>query len=286
MAVPDVAARLNLHRVPGRREWRGDCPLCAYDGAFILCERAGRPIGWCASCQDREGIACLLRADVPVLAPPNADPDKAQKRQRAMDRAIALWNGSAVALRTLADAYLTARGLPGLASSAALRFRLDTPHPSGGKLPALVALVQDMAGEPVAIHRTFLTRDGRKASVEPVKATLGPCRGGAIRLDPVAPELVIGEGIESSASAGRILGLSAWAACSAGNLARGLVLPAVVRSVVIAADADEPGERAAREAALRWSCEGRRVRIATPNIAGTDFNDLLIARIGTEAAYA
>ena len=44
-------------------------------------------------------------------------------------------------LGTPADRYLIARDLPGLAASAALRFRGDTPHPEGGRLPALIALV-------------------------------------------------------------------------------------------------------------------------------------------------
>ena len=101
-----------------------------------------------------------------------------------------------------------------------------------------------------------------------------------MRLDPVAPELVIGEGIETAASAALLLGLPAWAALSAGNLERDLVLPAEARAVVIAADPDPPGERAARAGAARWQAEGRRVRIARPNRPGVDFNDLLRSRVG------
>ena len=89
---------------------------------------------------------------------------------------------------------------------------------------------------------------------------------------------MIGEGIETSASAGRLLNLPAWAAISAGNLAQGLVLPAELRRVVIAADADPPGERAAQTAALRWQREGQAVRIARPDKPGCDFNDVLRSR--------
>ena len=166
-----------------------------------------------------------------------------------------------------------------MAASDALRFRVDTPHPEGGRLPALIALVSDGTGAPIAIHRTYLARDGAKARVEPAKASLGPVWGGAIRLHPLALNvpLVIGEGIESSVSAGRLMGLPAWAAVSAGNLAKGLVLPSDVHHVVIAADPDEAGRDAAHEAWLRWHAEGRVVQMATPNGAG-DFNDLLRAR--------
>ena len=209
-----------------------------------------------------------------------ADNDTAAAREQKRERALALWRGSEPANGTLADRYLTARGLPGLATSPVLRFRGDTPHPEGGKLPALIALVSDIAGRPLGIHRTYLARDGSKARVEPAKASLGPVWGGAIRLHPViiGTALVIGEGIESSTSAGRLMGLPAWAAISAGNLAKGLLLPPEARGVVIAADPDDAGRDAARSAWLRWKTEGRDVQIATPDREGSDFNDLLLAQ--------
>ena len=88
---------------------------------------------------------------------------------------------------------------------------------------------------------------------------------------------MVGEGIETSASAGRMLGLPAWAAIAVGNLAKKMQPSPEVRSVVIAADADGPGRRAAQTAAARWRAESRRVRIATPDVAGADFNDILLA---------
>ena len=163
-----------------------------------------------------------------------------------------------------------------LHSVPALRFRRDTPHPAGGRLPALLARVDAPGGEMLALHRTFLHRDGTaKAAIEPAKASLGPIWSGAVRLNPLAAELVIGEGIETAASAGKLLGLPAWAAISAGNLARGVVLPPEAQSVVIAVDRDPPGEHAAREAALRWQREGRRVRLMVPDLAGQDAADVL-----------
>ncbi len=209
--------------------------------------------------------------------------DFAERRAAKQAKALALWNGSEPAVGTLVQEYGIARALPDLAASTALRFRLETPHPEGGRLPAMIALVTDATGAPIAVHRTYLRHDGTgKAAVEPAKASLGPVWGGAIRLDPVAPELVIGEGIETSASAAVLLGLPAWAALSAGNLADGLVLPPEVRSVVIAADPDSAGQKAAGEAWHRWRAQGRLVRLATPDGVG-DFNDVLRAR---ETAHA
>jgi phage/plasmid primase-like uncharacterized protein len=186
---------------------------------------------------------------------------------------------------TLAAVYLAARGLPGEAS-AALRFHPAMRHTNAyGAFPAMVALVvSTQTGEPVAIHRTYLRRDGAgKADLDPAKASKGPIRGGAIMLHaPVlgAP-LVIGEGIESSLSAGRIMGAPAWAAIAAGNM-RAIIPPSAPSEIILAADPDEVGQREAWAAAARWRDLGWRVRVATPDTSGQDFNDLWRARTAGE----
>ena len=276
----DVATRLGLKRYP--RSWRGRCPCCDYAGSTlsVRAARDGRAQLYCANGCDRDELAAAVaRATGQPPPAPLVSGDGSASRERKRERALALWRGSEPATGTLADCYLTGRGLPGLATSPSLRFRTDCPHPEGGRLPALVALVENVAGQPVAVHRTFLARDGTKARVEPAKASLGAIWGAAIRLHPAAESqpLVIGEGIETAASAGRLMGFSAWAAIAAGNMASGLVLPAEVWRVVIAADPDAAGQCAARDAWLRWNEEGRNVRIATPDGPG-DFNDLLMAR--------
>ena len=287
LTAADIAGRLNLDKRP--RSWRGNCPECDYSRAFSVRKgRDQRPLLYCANgCSQADLARAVSRATNTDWRPPERDTaDEAQQRQRKQEAALRLWRGSGEASGTLADIYLRSRGLDGLAGSLALRFRPDCPHLEGGKYPALVAAVQDAAGKHIAIHRTYLSRDGSgKAKVEPPKASLGPVWGGAVRLDPLAMEIVVGEGIESAASAGRLFGLPAWAALSAGNLRKGLVLPPEVRSVVIAADADEPtirglrpGQDAARAASLRWLAEGRKVRIAVPDRVGADFNDLLVER--------
>ena len=283
ISARDLAQRLDLKKHP--RSWRGRCPCCDYNGAvFSVREKQGRPLLFCANGCDREHLDDAINRVLGGAWKPPERPDaadEAKARERKQEAALRLWRGSEPVSGTLAARYLTLRGIGFLATSTALRFRPDCHHPEGGRLPAMVALVTNVANEPLAAHRTYLARDGSKATVEPPKASLGPIWGGAVRLDPIAAELVIGEGIESSASAGQLLDLPAWAAVSAGNLAQGLHLPPAVRSVVIAADPDPAGERAARDAALRWSREGRRVRIARPDRDGCDFNDLI-----RERAYA
>ncbi len=276
MIVPhEIARSLDLKKEG--RGWRGDCPSCGYATTAIL---SAKGTLWCASC-GREGPAAVvarLQGGEHVQAaerqPGKPEPTAAERTARA----LVWWDGAPHdALGTPADLYLASRGLAGLAASAAIRYRADVAHPAErARRPAMLALVQDVAGAPVAVHRTYITRGGHKADAVPVKASVGPIFGGAIRLDPAAAEMVVGEGIETSASAGRLLGLPAWAAIAAGNLAQALQLPPEVRSVVIAADADGAGCRAAQDAAARWRREGRRVRIATPDTPGCDFNDVLL----------
>jgi hypothetical protein len=159
-----------------------------------------------------------------------------------------------------------------------LRFHAGLKHPAGGFWPAMVALVTNGAdATPMAVHRTFLARDGEgKAPVDPQKMMFGPCRGGAVRLADPGDLLMVGEGIETCLAAMRATGNPAWAALSTAGL-RTLDLPQGVRDVIVLADGDEAGEAAARDCAWRWKREDRHVRIARPP-KGLDFNDLLVGR--------
>lgn len=277
----DLAQRFDLRKRP--RSWGGNCPGCSYHGAFsIKVGKGAHPILYCSNGCTREQLDEVAQNALGNAWTPPPKPDEqdvAAARAKKQGAALRLFAGStSLTPADPAGLYLAGRGLAHLLPSPALRYRGDCWHPEGGRWPALVAQVQDAAGAPVASHRTYLDRDGRKASVDPPKASLGPIWGGAIRLHEVAAELLVGEGIETAASAGLLLNLPAWAALSAGNMAAGLILPEVVRTVVIAADPDKPGRQAARDAAARWRAEGRVVRVAMPDRPGADFNDLLLER--------
>jgi len=211
----------------------------------------------------------------PRRKPVKREPDRDDAKRTAM--ALAIWQSATPAPGTLVATYLASRGIH-LPPRDALRFHRGLKHPSGGFWPAMVALVANgVDGTPIAIHRTFLARDGGgKAPVDPQKMMLGPCRGGAVRLADPGDVLMIGEGIETCFAAMQASGQPAWAALSTSGL-RALDLPKHVRDVIVLADGDEPGEAAARDCALRWKRQGRRVRIARPP-QGFDFNDMLSGR--------
>ena len=189
--------------------------------------------------------------------------------------ALRIMQTTAPASGTLVEAYLRSRSLH-LPVPATICFHAGLKHTSGGTWPAMVALVtRGIDDTPLAIHRTFLARNGAgKAPIQPQKMMLGPCRGGAVRLAQQGGLLMVGEGIETCLAAMQATGHPAWAALSTSGL-RTLDLPGDVRDVIVLADGDDPGEAAARDAAMRWKREGRSVRIARPP-RGSDFNDLLL----------
>jgi putative DNA primase/helicase len=203
----------------------------------------------------------------------NDRPDRDETKRN--ESALAIWQSTTPADCTLVETYLISRGLNILPPSS-LRFCAGLKHPMGGIWPAMVALITRGTDDtPLAVHRTFLGRDGvGKAPVEPAKMMLGHCRGGAVRLGPITDRLMVGEGIETCLAAMQATGRPAWAALSTSGL-RTLDLPDAVRNVIVLADGDEPGEAAARDCFWRWKREGRRVRIARPP-QGMDFNDLLL----------
>ena len=147
----------------------------------------------------------------------------------------------------------------------------------------MVAAVQLWPGiEPVAVHRTFLKADGSgKAEVADPKLSYGPIREAAIRLAAAGETLLIGEGIESSLSGQQETGIAAWCSISASNMPN-LVLPELplARVVIIAADGDEAGSKAALRAADTWARQGRQVRITSPPVPFRDLGHRTIVALG------
>ncbi|MDD9980873.1 MAG: toprim domain-containing protein [Gammaproteobacteria bacterium] len=206
----------------------------------------------------------------------------AQPARRADSRRFArrIWKQTRPLAGTVAARYLGARGVGHVAGVPALRFHPGLSHPAApGRFPVLVAGVQDVGGRFAGIQRTYLAPDGpRKAAVDPVRASLGHLIGGAVRLaDPVDGRLLVGEGVETTAAAVRVLDWrgAAWATLGTSGL-RAVEIPAGVHDVVIAADRDPGGggQLAAAALAGRLADEGRSVAIELPPFVG-DWCDVL-----------
>ncbi|HRO02332.1 MAG TPA: toprim domain-containing protein [Terricaulis sp.] len=168
-------------------------------------------------------------------------------------RAGRLWEESGPLKHSVAEAYLRRRAVPaGLWGSQALRFHgRMTSLDDRAKRPALVAAISDAHGALQGVQVTLLSAHGTaKAAVATPRRVIGKLMGGTVRLADAQDELVIGEGIETMLTASDVFGVPAWAALSADNLAR-LVISLPLRRLIIAADNDEAGMRAAQSLRAR-----------------------------------
>ena len=236
-------------------------------------------------------------------------PEPADDDHRDLVRSVALskWLAARPEIAgTPVEAYLRARAIDlGVLGRQprALRFHPGLVCLEAGRqrLPAMVALIVDAAGEPIGAHCTWLARDARtgvwgKAPVEHPKKVYGRVTGGTIRLwrgasgkalaeAPDGETVAIAEGIEDALTVA--LECPEWrvlAAVSSGNL-RHITLPPAIAEVVLIGqrDGENPGVRLAREAAIdRWLREGRAVREAMPPTGFKDWNAWAMA----EAAAA
>jgi hypothetical protein len=105
--------------------------------------------------------------------------------------ALALWNSSAPMKGTIAETYLTARGITRHLPEKRVRF-----HPAGvdGK-PNVVFAVTDKAGEVVAVQRVPLLADGSDRDRAAGKKSLGPVGEGFFVLaDPRPRQTIVAEG--------------------------------------------------------------------------------------------
>ena len=229
-----------------------------------------------AGCGLREAVERLGIGDLPRV-----ESRLVERKSETADAAKAIWRHAVAIEGTPAAAYLFGRGitmkLPPSLRYARLRY------PDGQMLPALVAAVISPARTLAGIQRIFVTPDGRKADVPNPKLSLGRIAGNAIRLGPPAAELIVCEGLEDALSLQQELGRVVWAAAGASMLSS-MQFPDAVRSVVIARDNDNAGEREANKAATAFAERGLRVRIMVPEQPHKDWNQQLIASAVGRAA--
>jgi hypothetical protein len=233
-----------------------------------------------------------------------------RRRARAIwDKARPLMPGDTV------DLYLKQRGIDlsvlGQAP-AALRFAPSLWAGPGLRCPAMIAAISDGAGRFIAVHRTFLQRQGdivTKAPIEVPKRALAAYAGGSIKLwrgrsgkdwlhMPMGSTIVAGEGVEDALSA--LVGaeiafpvrhrafsaqpmavseLRVIAAVSLANIGA-LDLPSQVARLVILAQRDPAGSEAARvlrAVIKRLEAQGIEILLLPPPawIGVKDLNDLV-----------
>lgn len=311
-----IGCEVELRRDGRRDEWTGECPFHEdRSPSFRVYGVNGeRPHYHCFGCgangdaldwlMNRKGLTFLAaierlrhetgsEAQEPVAVAPPVNSERKSKDSRRIAHRI--WKESISPAGTVLERYWHETRAIDTRLPWCIRFQPKLLHPMSGRIfPALVAAVVffpdfEKNDEVWSVSCTYLRPDGSgKADAPKPRLFFGSIKGGAVRLaepDETSGILALAEGIETAASFAQRTGLPCWAALSAGFLPS-VMLPhlPLAREVVIAADNDTTGLRAAQEAARKWFAEGRLVRIVAPKKAGTDFNDLLKSekeRVGT-----
>ncbi len=299
--APDVIEPGRLHRfsTSGKQSDRsGWCKL--FDdlrGGAFGCFRMGVSEVWTAIERDRMTPAerAALQRQV---AQAKADREREQRDawRRNGDRIAVQWRPCRpVVDGDPVDRYLRHRlRVESFAAPECIRLHPAMPYVHDGVAigtwPAMVAPILGPDDKVRALHRTYLTAEGRKADVPgPVKKltpAAGLLSGGSIRLhEPRAGQLGVAEGIETALAAELGSGVPTVAASSAGVLAR-FQWPAGVRKLVIFADHDDAGRKATDELRTRAQRAGLAVVVMTPTGPGLDWCDVWSTRDAVMAEAA
>lgn len=268
------------------------CPVCGGRDRFRFDNQAGQGSAICSGACGASGNGWKLlekwkgwdfktaAAEVDkIIGNVREDPRRLQtsdadKRKRCAE----LWGASErLEEGGVIHQYLLSRGCPLPTNRDCLRLSRACPVPHEvGHRWAMIARVQGPDGVGVTLHRTYLTPQGRKAPMDNPRALMPGelVEGSAVRLAPHGKRLGIAEGIETALAAGEKFGLPAWAAISAGMLAKWSP-PEGVEEVVVFADNDLTftGQAAAYQLAHRLVLKGLKVTVEIPPRLGTDWAD-------------
>ena len=284
-----VPGELQRFRTSDRRgDSAGWCKLFADGRAGVFGDwRNGMTETWTAS--DSTG---LTRSERVVLSRELAQLKAARERERQAqwsanaDRIERQWSRcEPVGHHDPVALYLYRRGINAWPLPACLRLHRALPYWDGtnklGEFPAMVAPLVTLNGRVVALHRTYLTLDGRKADVPTVKkltGTAAPLTGACIPLADQAEGVIgIAEGIETALAAWCASSVPTVAAYSAHSLAS-WQWPAKAHRLVIFADADEAGREAADTLRARALAARLRADVLVPSDEGADWCDVWAQR--------
>lgn len=270
----------------------GPCPLCGGKDRYRWDNKDGSGSYICSQCGAGSGMDLLMqhkgwdfrtaaREVEAVLGKVRLDP---KRRAGPTDEQIreakrVLWKNSVpVTAGDPVDQYLTARGVGFADYVEDLRYSERCRVSDRLWLPAMVAVVRDVKGTPVTLHRTWLGGP-KKADLEaPRKLMPGSIpEGSCVRLSGERAEIGIAEGIETALAVEKLFETPCWAALNASMMAK-WEPPAFVRDVTIFADNDPKfaGQTAAFTLARRLASKGLQVNVRVPPVAGTDWNDVLL----------
>lgn len=194
-----------------------------------------------------------------------------ESADRSEDIAAAIRQSTPAASSPEAMAYLEGRGLcvdyP--AEMADIKFVREWEFEADQESDCLVSILKDGKGLPQAVLLTAI-EDAKKAFGDDSRRFVGPVTGSCLTLGAADPTVVLAEGLETGLAlmesvrrAGR-----SWQIRVAGSAANldTCPIPDACTTVIIAADLDDAGQRAAIKAAQVIRKTRRVVSIATPPV--------------------
>lgn len=302
----------------------GPCPICAGTKRFRFNNKSGTGDWYCNQCLGGNGFSLIKKAtdltdaaiytklrknhnltDSPLAVKtdyPVSDELSPEEVSRNRKRLVKVWKGT-VALRNNigpVQLYLGNRVHGGDLTKLSKYVRFhpsldyyeignDNKYHLMGNYPAMVCKVVDGKGNPITLHRTYLTKDGRKALVEEPKMQMAGVRklkGAAIPvfINPRSRVLGICEGVEKAwaiATAYQYK-MTVWSLLNAFNLSIADIPLEDYDEVIIFGDFDKfdvkrkyrPGEHYAKLGYQKFTREGFKALIKLPPREGVDFDEM------------
>lgn len=267
-----------------------ECPFCGGKDRFRFTDNNGDGVFICNQCGSGDGFTFLeqfLGLPFRDVFRKVADCVGAARRAPARQQASATQSKWRMANRWRSCARIR----PGDVVMRYLRSRLgriDYPAciRTGARPLTMTAAMIGVDGRCVMLHETFLTEDGRKADVDPVRKFFpGDIPdGAAVPLYPMGEEGVIGiaEGIETALAAAKLFQVPVWAALNTTMLRKWNYPPGARRVLVFGDnDANFAGQSAAYDLARKFMSVAKPpdVDVKIPGITGEDWADVLAAKI-------
>lgn len=256
----------------------GPCPFCGGKDRFRFTDKDSDGCWICNQCGAGDGFSFLQRGTARSFREIAVELEgkefkrmDAPKKKDPRKRLNALWGkGVDITAETATGIYLHNRGLIVPAQDVRHCPKCYEPD-TKKKYSAMIALIRNVKGRPVSIHRTYLD-GGTKADIEKPKKLMpgvDTVSGAAVRLFPMDKIIGVAEGIETALACAKSFSVNTWATISAGGM-ESFQAPKGVREVLIFGDNDKSftGQKAAYTLANRLVREGLKVAVRLPEKVG------------------
>ncbi|WP_162928339.1 CHC2 zinc finger domain-containing protein [Sphingopyxis terrae] len=305
--LSDIIGRHTTLKARGRSEKVGLCPfhnertpsfeVNDSNGQYYChgCGKSGDAITFLMEGEGmtfRQAYEALAGDEFPVISEEERARRKAEDEEKMAERiAVAkeIWAASIPPKGTPAEVYLRSRGivmdLPETVRFAMTpRWRNAETGEVGRDIPAVVFAMQDNSDDIVGVQCVFLEDGGRRkyertradGTKAKAKLTFGKLVGSAIRLGPVAEQIVYCEGPEDGLTLAQLLPhMSVWVSCGTAVMPR-MIFPRAVQSLILAGDNNIAGRKAVVAARIVHSSQGLKVEEVFPDPPFKDWNDQLM----------